>query len=489
MSANQPARRSGVPSRVSPPRKPTATSSFGVSRREAHDASDFYARFTAPELSADSTVHRQPVLDEIFCLDARRMDDGHERIKPNSVALVVTSPPYFAGKAYEADLERDGVPASYLEYLEMLEGVFAACVDKLEPGGRLAVNVANLGRKPYRSLSADVIGILQDRLGLLLRGEIIWKKGNGSSGSCAWGSYQSASNPVLRDLTERVIVASKGRFDRAIDRRKRADAGLPSEDSLFKDDFMSATTDLWDLPPESATRVGHPAPFPVALPQRLIELYTFRGDVVLDPFMGSGSTAVAAVRTDRHYLGFDTDRTYVDAAKQRIEAERERLTHERQHESGGARVVLPAVRTKPTSFAEALTAGERFSELAVRLLAEAGFSEISEQAKLAHGLQPDLTALDPRGRRWYVDLVGALTTPVVGLRRTDLVWRTLGRATLFKQVAPDDARLLVLTPALPAPRSAAAKAWATGAEGLVVDTIDILDPGAPDQLRAAADRA
>lgn len=105
-----------------------------------------------------------------------------------SVALVVTSPPYFAGKAYEEELERDGIPASYLEYLEMLRAVFAECVRTLEPGGRIAVNVANLGRKPYRSLSADVTRILED-LGLLLRGEVIWQKAEGATGSCAWGRF------------------------------------------------------------------------------------------------------------------------------------------------------------------------------------------------------------------------------------------------------------------------------------------------------------
>src|SRR5918992_4852632 len=101
-------------------------------------------------------------------------------------------------------------------------------------------------------------------------------------------------------------------------RRERAGAGLPSEVSIFKDDFMEATTDVWDIPPESATRVGHPAPFPVELPERLIELYTYRADVVLDPFLGSGSTAVAAARTGRHYLGFDTDPEYVRLAEARV---------------------------------------------------------------------------------------------------------------------------------------------------------------------------
>ena len=90
----------------------------------------------------------------------------------------------------------------------------------LEPGGRIAVNVANLGRKPYRSLSSDVMRILED-LGLLLRGEIIWQKGKSTSGSCAWGSFRSPANPVLRDITERVIVASKGRFDRARSQEER----------------------------------------------------------------------------------------------------------------------------------------------------------------------------------------------------------------------------------------------------------------------------
>ena len=129
---------------------------------------------------------------------------------------MVTSPPYFAGKQYEEELGAEGIPASYTEYIALLEGVFAECVAKLEPGGRIAVNVANLGRKPYRSLSADVIGILQDKLGLLLRGEVVWRKARGAGGNCAWGSFRSPANPVLRDLTERVIVASKGRFDRAV---------------------------------------------------------------------------------------------------------------------------------------------------------------------------------------------------------------------------------------------------------------------------------
>src|SRR6516165_3901215 len=201
-----------------PTRSRTATSAFGVGRREAHDAGAFYARFEAPELSADDRVaDPAPVADPFVCGDARHMD----AIEDASVALVVTSPPYYAGKQYEEELGRDGVPGSYLEYLELLREVFADCARVLEPGGRIAVNVANLGRKPYRSLSADVTSILQDDLGLLLRGGIIWVKAAGANGNCAWGSYASAANPVLRDTTERIIVASKGRFDRALSRKER----------------------------------------------------------------------------------------------------------------------------------------------------------------------------------------------------------------------------------------------------------------------------
>ena len=162
----------------------TATSRFGVSRRENHDASEFYARFRAPELSGDDRLAGAvDIGDPLRCADARALD-----LPDGCVALVVTSPPYFAGKEYETALGQGAVPASYLEYLGMLRDVFAECRRVLEPGGRIAVNVANLGRKPYRSLAADVIRILQDDLGLLLRGEIVWLKAEGASGSCAWGS-------------------------------------------------------------------------------------------------------------------------------------------------------------------------------------------------------------------------------------------------------------------------------------------------------------
>ena len=172
--------------------------------------------------------------------------------------------------------------------------MFPECVRQLEPGGRIAVNVANLGRKPYRSLSADVIRILEHDLGLLLRGELIWQKSEGASGSCAWGSYRSAANPVLRDITERVVVASKGRFDRAKSTKDRAKQGLPHRNTVGTDDFMNLTLDLWSIPPVSAKRVGHPAPFPIELPEQLIRLYTYEDDLVLAPYVGRAPALIAA---------------------------------------------------------------------------------------------------------------------------------------------------------------------------------------------------
>ena len=292
----------------------TRTRTFGAGNRESHDASDFYARFNSPELSNDSTVNPCSAADSLIVGDARDMG----KVDECSVALVVTSPPYFAGKEYETALGQGHIPASYLEYLTMLRDVFAECRRVLEPGGRIAVNIANLGRKPYRSLAGDVTTILQDELGLLLRGEVVWVKAKGAAGSCAFGSYMKASNPVLRDVSERVVIASKGRFDRALSIKRRAELGLPHESTISKEEFLASTLDVWEIRPESARKVRHPAPFPVELPERLLRLFTYRGDVVLDPFLGSGSTAVAAARNDRRYVGFDTDAAYIELAATRL---------------------------------------------------------------------------------------------------------------------------------------------------------------------------
>jgi len=297
-------------------RTATATSQFGSGKRESHDSTPFYERFAPPLVSPDERVETPVALDVIYEGDARSITDA--QVADRSVALMVTSPPYFAGKEYEMDLAAGHVPSSYVEYLEMLRDVFSVCLRKLEPGGRMAVNVANLGRKPYRSLSADVISVLQDDLGMLMRGEIIWQKARGAGGSCAWGSFRSPQNPVLRDVTERVIVASKGRFDRALNRERRKEAGLPHQPTIPTEEFLEATIDIWEIPSESARKIGHPAPFPEELPHRLIQLYSFLGDVVLDPFAGSGTTCLAALADGRAYVGYEIREDYWELARKRI---------------------------------------------------------------------------------------------------------------------------------------------------------------------------
>jgi DNA modification methylase len=436
-------------------RRRTATSNFGVGRRESHVADAFYARFEAPELSADEHVNAPlPVSEPCICGDARHMDE----VADGSVALIVTSPPYFAGKQYEEELDREGVPGSYLEYLQLLREVFSECKRVLEPGGRIAVNVANLGRKPYRSLAADVMTILQDDLRLLPRGEIIWQKGEGASGSCAWGSFRSASNPVLRDVTERVIIASKGRFGRAKSPKERLAAGLPHQSSIRADDFMALTLDVWDIPPESAVRLGHPAPFPVELPQRLIELYTYSGDLVLDPFLGSGSTLVAARRTGRQGIGYDLDPAYVELARTRLAGE-----------------------TGPTASTSVDDEGASAGTLAKNALLVAGFTDVRSNRRLRGlGLAISFTAQDASGGTWYFDLAGSNSAYRGGMAKTESVWRALGRAHVLsaKKVGP----LVILSPQLPRTGTEGDRALrATGPTGFF-DAIDLLSSEARRRL-------
>ncbi len=465
-------------------RSPTSTANFGSGRRESHDASAFYARFVAPEISTDTTINRPEDVDVIYNDDARSMT----KVASDSVALVVTSPPYFAGKKYEESLGVEGVPATYFEYLELLHDVFAECKRVLEPGGRIAVNVANLGRRPYRSLSADVTGILQD-LALLQRGEVIWWKGRAAGGSCAWGSFQSPANPVLRDITERVVIASKGRFDRALTPLQRASLGLPSTATISRDEFMEATTDLWEIAPESAKKVGHPAPFPVELPQRLIELYTYEGDVVLDPFMGSGSAAVAALRTARHFIGFDTDEGYVKAARRRIADERARLADQREAAAVRFRVERPAV--KPASESEdsqasAVREGRQAKELARLLLQASGFKDIREEVKLRGlGVVLSFVATDRTGDDWAFDVSGAFTSSRAGLRHADTLWKSLGKAAVVHEGGLGMPLILVTTDT-PAKGTAGAQALAAmwGPNLPVHDLVELLDPN--DQARLYA---
>ncbi len=373
-----------------------------------------------------------------------------DKVEDGSVALVVTSPPYFAGKQYEEELEREGVPGSYLEYLDFLGEVFEECTKKLEPGGRIAVNVANLGRKPYRSLSADVVKILQDDLGLLLRGELIWQKGKGASGSCAWGSFRSAANPVLRDTTERVLIASKGRFDRARTVKQREDEGLPYESTLMTEDFMELTLDLWSIPPERAHRVGHPAPFPVELPEQLIRLYTFKHDLVLDPLMGSGSALVAAAKLERRYVGYDLDPDYVKIAERRVHEALVEHEPTKVAPRKRKRIDPPADAVEEDFQSRATREGKAAQKLAEQVLVDTGFNITERNYRIPQtGVTINFVATDDNGDAWFFDVSGAFTSHRGGLLRTDTVWKSLGRANAIRGRLPSDIPIVFLTTHLP----------------------------------------
>ena len=299
--------------------KKKRTSAFGTVSRVNHDSSAFYNKKLYREVKrplqektnqkATQTTGRKtksqreqipeqkpPKTNTIYRHDSRNM----KHLPDNSVHVMITSPPYNVGKEYDDDL-------SLADYKNLLSEVMKETHRVLVQGGRACVNIANIGRTPYIPLHTYLIEIAH-KLGFYMRGEIIWDKGASAGVSCAWGSWKSASNPVLRDVHEYILVFSKGVFKRH----------PIKENSLTRDAFIENTKSIWRFSTESAKKVKHPAPFPVELPLRLIHLYSYKDEIVLDPFMGSGTTAVAALQAGRKYIGYEIDQEYVRVARDRI---------------------------------------------------------------------------------------------------------------------------------------------------------------------------
>jgi len=285
-------------------KKQTFTSSFGTNGRVNHDASAFYAGRLYQGQPREKAVEyvENPVGDDVLNRIFLHTSEDMQELPDNSVHLMVTSPPYNVGKEYDQDL-------SLLEYRGMLGRVWEEVYRVLVPGGRTCINVANLGRKPYIPLHTYVIETMQD-LGFLMRGEIIWNKAASSSASTAWGSWRSASNPTLRDVHEYILVFSKDTY--------RRDPPEKRKNTIEKEQFLEYTKSVWTFPAVSAKKIGHPAPFPEELPARLIQLFTYANEIVLDPFMGSGQTAIAALNNGRNFVGYEIDPDYVELAETRL---------------------------------------------------------------------------------------------------------------------------------------------------------------------------
>jgi site-specific DNA-methyltransferase (adenine-specific) len=283
--------------------KGTETSAFGTNGRINHDSSKFYNSKLYKELEERKIIDKgendfPKELENKFILGS---SENMKELPDNSVHLMITSPPYNVSKEYDQDL-------SLKEYLQFLENSFKETFRVLVNGGRACINVANLGRKPYIPLS-DYISKMMIDIGFNMRGEIIWNKAASASPSTAWGSWQSAANPILRDIHEYILIFSKGDYKREKGKK---------ENTITKEQFMEWTKSVWTMNAESAKRIGHPAPFPEELPYRLIQLYSFKDDIILDPFMGSGTTAVAAVKSDRKFVGYDISQEYINLAENRI---------------------------------------------------------------------------------------------------------------------------------------------------------------------------
>ena len=291
-------------------REGTKTSSFGTSGRVNHDSSKFYDSKLYKELNINKKTPKntnefpEKLLNTIIHGTCEYMND----IPDNSLHLMITSPPYNVSKEYDDDLSLD-------EYLSLLQKAFAETYRVLVNGGRACINVANLGRKPYIPLS-DYISKMMIDIGFNMRGEIIWNKAASASPSTAWGSWQSAANPTLRDIHEYILIFSKGDYKRE---RKKEEMER-KVNTISKEQFMEWTKSIWIMKSESAKKIGHPAPFPEDLPCRLIQLYSFTNDIILDPFMGSGTTGVAALKADRFYVGYEINLEYIKLAETRLDS-------------------------------------------------------------------------------------------------------------------------------------------------------------------------
>lgn len=236
-------------------------------------------------------------------------------LNDESIDLVVTSPPYFSLRDYSTW-------DTYEDYLSFISRVGKECYRVMKPGSWICWNVqdslpfppSQTGKERYsKPLAADSIKTLE-KCGFNYERGIVWYKGEGTATQRLFGTYPWPGLLLISSLTEPIILMrkSRGKYKKKIDQENK------EKSKLSKENWSKWTLDHWDIRPESAKRIGHPAPYPIEIPYRLIRMFSFVGDVVLDPFMGSGTTALAAKRCSRKYVGYDIHENYIELASKRI---------------------------------------------------------------------------------------------------------------------------------------------------------------------------
>ena len=226
------------------------------------------------------------------------------QIAPESIDLIVTSPPYNLDIKYKSSSDR----LPYDDYLSFSKQWMRRAYEWLKPDGRMCLNVPlDKNKGGHQSVGADITSIAK-KVGFQYHSTIIWNEGNISKTS-AWGSWKSASCPYVIAPVELIILLYKESW-------KRAQGSKISD--ISREEFISWTNGVWTFSGEKKSKIGHPAPFPVELPKRCIKLFSFVGDTVLDPFMGSGTTVVAAKQNNRNGIGIDIDQDYCALAMHRV---------------------------------------------------------------------------------------------------------------------------------------------------------------------------
>jgi len=228
-------------------------------------------------------------------------------IPKSSIDLIITSPPYNVDIHYNS--HKDDL--SYQEYLEFTEKWIGKCYELARDDGRFCLNIPlDKNKGGQQPVCADVTSIAK-KIGWNYHSTIIWNEGN-ISRRTAWGSWMSASAPYVIAPVEVILVLYKKTWKKNNGRAKN---------DITKQEFMSWTNGVWTFNGESKKRIGHPAPFPVELPRRCIKLFSFIGDTILDPFLGSGSTLIASYRNNRKGIGFEIDGKYCALAIERLKQE------------------------------------------------------------------------------------------------------------------------------------------------------------------------